>query len=276
MDRRGAARDRRGMDALIRLAHSQPNIVTFLAVPGALAGLAVLLPVLRRRLTGHQPEEKVTTAALDGLKAVATFLVFILAVSLNQAINQLRVAEEVVQREAGLLVQLDRGLLRVGEPALAALRPLLADYLRLVVEEEWPRMAEGERSERAAEALAAVQRAVRATEVSLDTPRRLALYADMMRAMEGISDARDQRLLAMRVSLPGVFWAAILVGGLILLPLCAMTAGHLTSALVKASIVGAIGVLIALVVVLDRPFAGESAVKAAPFERAMERNARRG
>lgn len=263
------------MDSLIRLAHSQPNIVTFLVVPGLLAGLALLLPVLRRRLVGRDPEEKVSNAALDGLKAVATFLVFILAVSLNQAINQLRAAEEVVQREAGLLVQLDRGLLRVGSPELAALRPLLADYLRITVEEEWPLMAEGRRSERAYDALVTVQRAIRATEVSLPTSRQQVLYADMMRAMEQISDARDQRLVAMRVSLPEVFWGAILVGGLLMLPLCALSAGTATANVIKASIVASIGLLVSLVVVLDRPFAGESAVKPTPFERAMERNAAR-
>ena len=87
-----------------------------------------------------------------------------------------------------------------------------------------------------------------------------------------MSDAREQRLMASRLALPNLFWATILGAILLLLPLCAMTAGTLNSALLNLALGGSLAMLLALVIVIDRPYSGETRVTPLPFERALERN----
>lgn len=261
------------MDLLIRFLHSLPNWATFVITTLTLCGAFHLMPYLRRRLTGREVDKAVSDSAMDGIKAVTTFMVLILAFSLSLVMGQHRQIEELVQREATLINQLDRGLLRTGPPELLALRPLLVEYARSVVQDEWPRLADGGRSERAYAQFNELSRAIRGTEVT--TPRQQAMYADMLRVLEQLADARDNRLMSSRMALPELFWATILGGCLLLLPLCAMTALTLNSALLKLAMAGSLGMLMALVIVIDRPFSGETQVSPYAIERAIQRNLER-
>ncbi|MBC7433503.1 MAG: DUF4239 domain-containing protein [Rubritepida sp.] len=218
-------------------------------------------------------EKPVNDAAMDGVKTVTTFLVLVLAFSLNLVMGQHRQVEEQVQREATLINQLDRGLLRTGPPELVALRPVLIAYASSLVLDEWPRMAVGGRSQEAYALYNALSRGIRGAEVT--SPRQQAQYAELVRNLESLSDVRDARLMNSRLALPGMFWVTILGGCLLLLPLCAMTAGSLNSALLKLAMGGSLGMLMALVIIIDRPFSGETQVAPAPIDRAIQRNLER-
>ena len=54
-----------------------------------------------------------------------------------------------------------------------------------------------------------------------------------------------------------------------------VTAGSLNSALLKLAMGGSLGMLMALVIIIDRPFSGETQVSPAPIERAIQRNLKR-
>jgi len=258
------------MDALIHHLHSLPNWATFALTCLVLTGSFMIMPLLRRQLTPIRPDKPTTDAAMDGVKAVTTFLVFILAVSLNSVMGQHRQVEEIVQREATLVGQIDRGLLRTGPEELRALRPVLNDYIRTVITEEWPLMAEGGRSARAYDLFNELSRTIRRTEV--EGGRQQAVYGELLRALSDLSDAREQRLMASRLALPDLFWWTIMGAILLVLPLCAMTAGTLNSAVLKLALAGSLAMLLALVIVIDRPYSGETRVAPLPFERALERN----
>ena len=259
------------MDTLIRFLHSMPNWVSFSLITFVLCGAFIVMPVLRRRFL--PVDKSVSDAAMDGVKTVSTFMVLVLAFSLSLVMSQHRQVEELVQREATLINQLDRGLLRAGPAELVALRPVLVEYARSVVNDEWPRMADAGRSPRTYELFNEISRGVRRVEVT--TPRQQTMYADMLRTLEQLSDARDIRLLNSRIALPDLFWATIMGGCLLLLPLCAMTSGTLNSALLKLAMGGSLGMLMALVIVIDRPFSGETQVSPAPIQRAILRNLER-
>ena len=248
-----------------------PNWVSFSLTTFVLCATFMVMPVLRRRLL--RVDKAVGDAAMDGVKTVTTFMVLVLAFSLSLVMGQHRQMEELVQREATLINQLDRGLLRTGPPELAVLRPVLVEYARTVVGDEWPRMANAGRSPRAYELFNEISRGIRRVEVS--TPRQQVQFTDMLRTLEQLSDARDTRLLNSRLALPDLFWATIMGGCLLLLPLCAMTADTLNSALLKLAMGGSLGMLMALVIVIDRPFSGETQVSPAPIERAIQRNLER-
>ena len=261
------------MDALIVFLHARPSWVVFALCTGVLCGLTMAMPLLRRRLFRQMVEKAVSDAAMDGVKTVTTFMVLVLAFSLNLVMSQHRQVEELVQREATLINQLDRGLLRTGPAELQALRPVLVEYARLLVDDEWPLMGRGDRSISAYRKFNELSRGIRVVEVT--TPRQQAQFADMLRNLEALSDIRDVRLLNSRLALPGLFWATILGGCLLLLPICAMTATSLNSALLKLAMGGSVGMLMALVIIIDRPFSGQTQVSPAPIERAIARNLER-
>ena len=260
------------MDGLIVFLHARPSWVVFTLCTAGRCGITILMPVLRRLLR-FDVDKAVSDAAMDGVKTVTTFMVLILAFSLSLVMSQHRQVEEQVQREATLINQLDRGLLRTGPPELVALRPLLVEYARSVVIDEWPRMATASRSPITYDRFNTLSRGIRAVEVT--TPRQQAQYADILRSLEGLSDMRDIRLLNSRLALPDLFWATILGGCLLLLPICAMTATSLNSALLKLAMGGSVGMLMALVIVIDRPFSGQTQVTPTPIERAIMRNLER-
>ncbi|MBC7430737.1 MAG: hypothetical protein H7345_01600, partial [Rubritepida sp.] len=135
------------MDIVIRALHSIPNWASFGLVTLTICTAFLLMPALRKRMLAV--EKPVNDAAMDGVKTVTTFLVLVLAFSLNLVMGQHRQVEEQVQREATLINQLDRGLLRTGPPELVALRPVLIAYASSLVQDEWPRMAVGGRSQEA-------------------------------------------------------------------------------------------------------------------------------
>lgn len=261
------------MDGLIVFLHTLPNWVTFSLTTFVLCSVFIVMPAVRQRLIHLDVDKAVSDAAMDGVKTVTTFMILILAFSLSLVMAQHRTVEEHVQREATLINQLDRGLLRTGPAELVAIRPMLVDYARSVVADEWPQMATAGRSLITYAKFNEMSRAIRRVEVT--TPRQQAQLADLLRTLEQLADMRDTRLLNSRLALPDLFWATILGGCLLLLPICAMTSTSLNSALLKLAMGGSLGMLLALVIVIDRPFSGSTQVSPSPLERAIARNLER-
>jgi len=131
-------------------------------------------------------------------------------------------------------------------------------------------MADGGYSRRSAELLSRVQRTVRLTDI--ETPRQQVLYGDILRTMESLSDTRYARLQMASVSLPSLFYSVIGLGFLIMLPICFMIRGDPGSVLLQSAIIGSLSLLLTLVMIIDRPFSGESQVSPQAIERAIERN----
>lgn len=257
------------MHMLLDLAYAVPNWVVFVTIPSVLVALGLALPRLTRALRGQETDDAANRFTLDGIRGVSTMLVLILAFSLNQVLTNFREASDLVSREAAVVNQLDRGLLRLGVPELEALRPVLLEYVRVTVAEEWPLMSRGERSEAAQQLLNQVQMVVRTTDVG--SPRQQALYTEILRMLEQQSDVREARFQATRQRLPELFWYAIFLPCVLLLWMHALTDTQLFTRVVKVAMLGTLGTLIALVMVFDRPFRGETSVTPYALERAMER-----
>ncbi|MBS7790230.1 DUF4239 domain-containing protein [Roseococcus sp. SDR] len=254
---------------LLDLAHAVPNWVVFVTVTAVLIGLGLTLPLLARALRGQDTDDAANRFTLDGIRGVSTMLALILGFSLNQVLVNFREASELVTREASVVNQLDRGLLRLGVPEFEQLRPVLLEYVRVTVTEEWPLMARGQRSEAAQQLFNQLQMVVRTTDVG--SPRQQALYTEILRMLEQQSDVREARFQATRERLPELFWYAILMPCLLLLWMHALTDTQLYTRVVKVAMMGTLGTLIALVMVLDRPFRGETSVTPYALERAIER-----
>jgi hypothetical protein len=156
-------------------------------------------------------------------------------------------------------------LLRYGDPKAAALRPMLWTYLQSVVHDEWPALREGHRSDKTGDALRPLSRAIFALDPQ--PGRQTTIYSEMLKALDDLSDLREQRIAAADIKLPNQFWylALTLIVILIALGLMVEPVYWHTSSLAAQGL--AVALLAALVFGTDAQFKGYIAVSPAPLEK---------
>ncbi len=99
------------------------------------------------------------------------------------------------------------------EPERGRIQDLAASYARVVVEEEWPLMAQGRTSPRA-EALAAELRSS-IQDFEPRTEAEQALQSEGLTQVGELDENRTLRLLKVRDGSPPILWVVLVVGGVI-------------------------------------------------------------
>jgi hypothetical protein len=243
-------------DAIIALS-------VLLVAGSTVVALLVVRWVLRVRLRPEQGKE-----VMDAYRSVVSLTALVLAFSLVQAMLNLRRVESDVRREAAELIAASHALLHLSDARADALRGLLLDYARHLLSDEWPMLVHSGRSGEADAALAVMLETSRAAAAS--NPERSGAYTAFGRQIDELSDLREARITAAAQHLPRAFWRAtsvLLVLGVLLVSVVPWTLQHLLSALVLSSV---LGVLVALVAIVDVPFRGESGVRPTELGRAVE------
>ena len=126
---------------MVRLLYSLPN--SCVALLFGLLGACLFAGVLffRTKLLRIQINTDHARAAHDALTVVIGFAGLILAFSLVQEQNNVRNLEAQVGTEANTLAQLDRLLVRYGNPGGDTLRISLREYATSIVNDEWPQLS---------------------------------------------------------------------------------------------------------------------------------------
>lgn len=244
--------------SIIDILQGFGNATTFMIVTGVLVGMSMLLPWLRQQL-GIKLDKATMDGASDAYKAVVSSIVFVLAFALYQVQANYHDAEQLVEKEANQLNQMDRALLRYDSPDANALRNLEIQYGNLVIKKEWWLMQVSGRSndvDEVFEKLVAGARTLAPT-----GPSQQAQLGVFERALDQINDLREARLAMTNKSLPSLYWSMI-IGLLTLLAfLAAFTHVTLDKMLGHAGLICAVGLLLSLVIVVDGPFKGDTSVQ---------------
>jgi hypothetical protein len=191
----------------------------------------------------------------------AVLLAFVVFVVWTQANDARRLVERQADELADVLrVTGSLGCSEVGQVIEAA-----QGYAREVAENEWPMLASGRCSLRAAELFEQIWNALVALE--LKTARDETLFGEAVARFNEVGDARSDLLHCGRVRLPILLWLLLLtgaigtVGSMYLFgvesfwPLAAMT----------ASLAGAVSFMVFLIRDLDNPFQGDWQVSPDPI-----------
>lgn len=178
--------------------------------------------------------------------------------------EQFQDARAVVDREASIVLSLYRDAQVSGAEAAQA-RQALTGYVEAVVGQEWSRMEDGEESRRAEEELARVWTAFLA--IDHERPDVAANIAD---DLDELAVVRAERLFMSTDTLPAVFWAGIIVGAVITIGFTYLfwvpdVRAHAVMVLALAAL---IGVVLAMILVLDMPFTGDAGVGSEPLAEA--------
>lgn len=222
------------------------------------------------------PSEERFTAAIEGFKGITSVLGVLVAFSLVQANGNVRVAEEQVAKEGALTQTIDRVLLRSERPELIALRPLVNDYLVARVEKEWPALAQGHRAPEADHAYSALSKAIRG--IRADEPKQQAILSELLKALDELSDMRELTISESdpnAFSLGTFYWTAILIFCGIAILLSVFTRPSLSAIALPTAVAAAVALMLAMLMIVDLPFQGETSVSNDPLDHAIDVNARR-
>ncbi|MGD1036771.1 MAG: DUF4239 domain-containing protein [Roseiarcus sp.] len=257
---------------ILHLLHhlSDQSILALTVV--VVAGITALAPHFGRHVLRLPKNDERDNGAFEGFKAVMAMTGVVLAFSLVQANANLREVDATVAKEAATISMTDRALLRFGKLEATVLRPLLADYGRAVVD-EWPLLMRRQRSEAADASYTALSKNARAIEP--DDSRQQTMYGELLKDLDDLSDLREEVLADSAYGLPKFFWianASLLALGVVL---AGLTAGSLGRTVGVAAPAAAVALLLAMVMIVDLPFEGETSVGPRAIENALAANAHR-
>ncbi len=226
---------------------------------GLLAVRRFLLP--RMRIT--EADSEFTGSMMQSVLAVYGLAVALIAVTVFDTYSE---TTKIVTEEAAALNAFFRDVTSYPEPVRSDLQQRVRTYTRYVIDEAWPLQRRGQVPSGGIEHMTRIQSVLDTFEPA--TEGQKIMHGETLRSYNLLIHARRLRLDAVGTTLPAVMWLVILGGGFI-----GLTASfffkvvdarlHLIEVLLLAAF---IGILIMMIVTLDRPFRGNLAISAAPYE----------
>jgi len=229
----------------------------------AVLGLLVVHPIVPHRL--RSVHNDVSGFILATVGVVYAVLLAFIAVAGWQDFDQ---ADRLVQTEANLVGDLYRNTAALPDPVAQNLRHYLFVYAETVVQDEWPALMAG-REEAAAGWQLLDRFHLELVQLHTQDLGTASLHAGMVRTLNELYDARRGRFHAATADLPSILWWNLLAGAVILMLLTYLFGvPHVVMHAAMVGLLGAaIGLVLALIVLLDHPFQGKNHVSVEPFNR---------
>jgi hypothetical protein len=196
------------------------------------------------------------TSALVALSAV------ILGFSLVLVLTQYDKVESNIANEADRIGGLDRLMAFYGDTKLQLARKDLLLYAKSIVSEEWGKLTNSKLSDVTTDFYKPLFQAV--SELHPADLRQSALFTEMIKKLDEIEGAREERISSSQSALHLIFW---IINGLIFFSVIVasslgMSQGSNVRRLSLYLQVVALAGLMAIVFILDTPFKGQSSVSA--------------
>jgi len=229
----------------------------------AIAGLLMVRRLLLPRLRVHQGDSEFTGAMLQSVMVFYGLAVALIAVSVFQTYSD---ASKVVTGEATALNALYRDVSSYPEPIRSDLQKQLREYTDQVINQAWFLQQRGELPTAGVQHMSSFQAVLDKFEPA--TEGQKVLHAETLHAYNLLIQARRLRLDAVGTGLPIVMWAVIVMGAFISLSASFFfrvedVRLHCIEVLLLAVF---IGLVIFMIVALDRPFRGDLGIPADPFK----------
>ncbi len=170
--------------------------------------------------------------------------------------------EEILSKEAGTIAALYSDVDALHEPKRSRLQVLLKNYLKLIVDEEWPEHAMGRVPREWTHTLAEFHDEL--TSYQPSSMNEQEMFARSLDAYNRMIELRQQRIDAVEDErVPDVFWYVIILGGVLSIGMTYFY--HLSSSLAHALMIGLyctfLGLMVFLIAAVDNPFRGGVSVK---------------
>jgi hypothetical protein len=251
------------IDTLYNLSLQVPDLLILVACAVVFGGLGVLVARLAHRLWWSRVRGEGETArdAGEGVhNSILALIAFLLALITTSELASYATADRNITQESLAIRRMDRDLASLGEDGRVA-RGLLASYVTSVAEDEWPRLSHRPQSlsPEAGQYMNQLWAEVRRLQPRA-TPINSNLSSDLNDSMRKIEDGRVNRLSASVNGIPDVVWLMI---GLFFFSACVLAGRHRLSRYAMQVVfiqMSALGVILALNIIIDNPFGGDTSL----------------
>lgn len=223
---------------------------------------------IRRRIT---LERLTTNNEIAGFKFATVGVIYAVLIAFAVIVvwERFNDGEAAVLQEAGAAATVYR-LTTEPIPDLSATRNALSHYLKLVIERDWPQMAEEKGSSEATRALDNLYAStLRLADKGLLAPP---ILSELFKQLDVITQARRTRLQLASGVVPDVLWAALFIGALLTIGFTFFFGTENLSAQVLMTGILSVIVLTGLLVIvsIDHPFAGDVHIDSEPLQRVLD------
>jgi len=240
--------------------------VVFCFIAFSLLGLWIALKLIPKSV-----RQKHTELVSYGLATVSVFSAVLLAFIAVNSWEDYGKAETATSQEAQLVADVLRSSFAMPEPLRSTIRNRSQSYLDVVINEEWPSMANQDMNFRHGwNELIGLY--IEVSKFRTGDAILQIQYANLYEKINNLIDARRNRILIAHQHFEPIVWAVVLIGAsinIIFLFLFNMESIRL-HACMTLLIAIAIGCIFALIICFDRPFQGGLAIKSDAFSNVKE------
>ena len=171
-----------------------------------------------------------------------------------------------LEREANRVADLYRMSSVMPEPFGQNIRRALVEYVKTVMEDDFPAMAEGRQAKEGWDSIHNLWDVYAAAEFG--TPKAQVYFTESLRQLNELSNYRRLRLFTSRGTVPALVWW-LLVSGMLVLIALSYFFGHesiVSQSIMTAVLAGILAFSVLLIYDFNSPFAGAARVSAEPFK----------
>jgi hypothetical protein len=226
-------------------------------------GILVMKPILRILMGGAGPEFNESIGyATAGFNLFYGLLLGLLTVAAFQ--NNERIKEGILS-EATALSALYSDMASYPEPTRSEVQGMLRDYVLFTIHKDWPAHRRGDFLNGGANRSNAIR--LRLARFEPETRGQEIVHAGVLNSFNSFVEARQRRLTGVFTEIPDVLWYAVLVGAVINVLLIVLLRMPPLRQFVLGTITAFfLGVILFVIVALDRPLRGESGLDPEPMQ----------
>ena len=181
-------------------------------------------------------------------------------------INNISYTADAVQSEANAIANIYRDSLLIAEPTQTEIKIEIKNYLKKVVEIEWPLLQVGKALDGEGENI--IKKMSKTIyDYNKTSPTDSMISTDMLQEVKTLYNSREQRIHMSFSQLNSEIWIVILIGTILTLAVNFMFRMDFTLHIISVSAVAIMAAaMIFLLITLDRPFQGEFVVDPGAFQ----------
>jgi hypothetical protein len=224
-------------------------------------GILVVHPLMRRLLHRDEPSNELIIHIAGTFGLVYAVLLGLLTVASFQNTKDI---QDDVGREASDLSTIYHSTGGYPEPLRSELKAQLRDYTHYVIDKDWPAHQRGIVPMGGEHRLQVIRANLMSYEPGTKTQE--VLHNELLRYLDAMMVAREQRLAAVTASIPRVLWYVVSIGAFLMIAFLWMLHMELVPQILLGGITAFfLGIMIFLIYALDRPLQGAVSVPPDPF-----------
>ncbi|GGY65430.1 hypothetical protein GCM10011613_06610 [Cellvibrio zantedeschiae] len=210
------------------------------------------------RFIGKHPNNDIVSFYLAAVGVFYGITLGLIAVSTYTSYSE---AGDIASQEAAAISALYRDINSYPEPERSKLRQQVKEYVRIVIEDVWPRQQQGEAPMFGTHQLNQINTTL--LEFTPNTEREKIIHTEALNQFNNALTQNSLRLQSVQSGLPATMYMVIIIGALlnIMVSWLFIIENFRLQSLLNILMAGLLGLLVFLIAVMDYPYRGDYSIK---------------